>query len=106
MYGIGAFLVPVAARAGVLPLVLVVTAMGIGCAMFFAATLALPQGMVGEEVLGAAYGAFLTAQALGMVLGPLFLGLVFDRAATPVGFFAIGSIAAVGFAASLRLETA
>lgn len=106
VYGIGAFLVPIAARAGVLPLVLVVTAMGIGCAMFFPATLALPQGMVGEEVLGAAYGAFLTAQALGMVLGPLFLGLVFDGAATPVGFFVIGGIAAVGFATSLRLETA
>jgi MFS family permease len=105
VYGIGAFLVPSAARAGMLPLVFVVTAMGIGCAMFFPATLALPQSMVGEEVLGAAYGAFLTAQALGMVLGPLFLGLVFDRAATPVGFFVIGGMAAVGFAASLRLAT-
>jgi MFS family permease len=106
VYGIGAFLVPSAARAGVLPLLLVVTAMGIGCAMFFPATLALPQHMVGEELLGAAYGAFLTAQALGMVLGPLFLGLVFDHAAIPVGFFVIGGVAMAGLATSLRLETA
>ncbi len=54
--------------------------------MFFPATLAIPQSVVPEELLGAAYGLFLTAQALGMTLGPLVLGVVFDHAATAVGF--------------------
>ncbi|MGH7675865.1 MAG: MFS transporter [Gemmatimonadales bacterium] len=56
VYGGGAFLVPAAARTGVLPLLLVVSAMGIGCAMFFPATLAIPQSVVPEQLLGAAYG--------------------------------------------------
>lgn len=106
VYGAGAFLVPAAARAGVLPLVLVVSAMGIGCAMFFPATLAIPQAVVPEPLLGAAYGLFLTAQALGMTLGPLALGVVFAHAAIPIGFYVIGGIAAAGLAASLRLKTA
>ncbi len=105
VYGAGAFLVPAAARMGVLPLLLVVSAMGIGCAMFFPATLAIPQAIVPEPLLGAAYGLFLTAQALGMTLGPLALGVVFDHAAIPVGFFVIGGIAVAGLATSLRLKT-
>jgi MFS family permease len=104
VYGAGAFLVPAAARTGVLPVLLVVSAMGIGCAMFFPATLAVPQAIVPEPLLGAAYGLFLTAQAVGMTLGPLALGVAFDRAAVPVGFFMIGGIAAAGLAVSLRLK--
>lgn len=42
VYATGAFLVPGAARAGSAPLLAVVSAMGIGCAMFFPATLAVP----------------------------------------------------------------
>lgn len=106
VYALGAFLVPPAARSGVLPLLLVVSAMGIGCAMFFPATLAIPQAIVPEPLLGAAYGLFLTTQALGMTLGPLALGVVFDRAAPPVGFVVIGLIAAAGLAVSLRLKAA
>jgi ACDE family multidrug resistance protein len=106
VYGAGAFLVPTAARTGVVPLLLVVSAMGIGCAMFFPATLAIPQAIVPETLLGAAYGLFLTAQALGMTLGPLALGVVFDHAATAIGFLVIGVIAVAGLAVSFRLTAA
>ncbi|MBI2615716.1 MAG: MFS transporter [Gemmatimonadetes bacterium] len=106
VYGAGAFLVPPAARLGVLPLLLVVSAMGIGCAMFFPATLAIPQAIVPEALLGGAYGLFLTAQALGMTLGPLAVGVVFDHATIASGFFVIGGMAAAGLALSLRLNTA
>lgn len=105
VYAAGAFLVPSAALAGAVPLVLVVGAMGIGCAMFFPATLAIPQALVPEAVLGATYGLFLTAQALGMALGPLVLGAVFEHQSTPVGIVLIGGISAVGATVSLRLRT-
>lgn len=105
IYSSGAFLVPSATLTGALPLVLVVSAMGIGCAMFFPATLAIPQSLVPEALLGATYGLFLTAQALGMALGPLALGAVFEYGSTPVGVFVIGGIAAAAVPVSLRLRT-
>ncbi|MBI4410216.1 MAG: MFS transporter [Gemmatimonadetes bacterium] len=104
VYGVGAFFVPAAARAGAVPLLLVVGAMGIGCAMFFPATLAVPQAIVPEPLLGAAYGLILTAQALGMALGPLALGAVFDHGAVPLGFFVIGGMAGAGLVLALRLN--
>jgi DHA2 family multidrug resistance protein-like MFS transporter len=104
VYALGAFLVPQAALAGVAPLLLVVGAMGIGCAMFFPATLAVPQALVPENLLGATYGVFLAAQALGMALGPLALGLVFEHGSTPLGVFIIGGLGAAGLAFSLRLS--
>jgi MFS family permease len=105
-YGAGAVLVPTAARTGVVPLLLVVSAMGIGCAMFFPATLAIPQAVVPGALLGTAYGLLLAAQAVGMTLGPLALGLVFAHATIPAGFFVIAGIAAAGLAASPRLRAA
>lgn len=104
VYATGAFLVPSAARAGALLLLLVVSAMGVGCAMFFPATLAIPESLVPETLLGATYGLFLTAQALGMAIGPLALGAVFAHGSTPLGVFVIGGIAAAALPASLRLR--
>ncbi len=104
IYATGAFLVPSAAGAGALPLLLVVSSMGIGCAMFFPATLAIPGSLVPETLLGATYGLFLAAQALGMAIGPLALGAVFAHGSTPVGIAVIGAIAVAGLAASLRLD--
>lgn len=105
VYGAGALLVPAAARAGAGLLLAVVSVMGIGCAMFFPATLAVPRVLVPEGLLGVSYGLFLTAQALGMALGPLALGAVFERGSTPAGLFMIGALSAAGLAASLRLRT-
>lgn len=106
VYSAGAFLVPSAALAGAVPLLLVVSAMGIGCAMFFPVSLAIPESLVPETLLGATYGLFLTAQAVGMALGPLALGAVFAHGSTPLGMFAIGGIGVAGLAASLRLRAA
>lgn len=102
VYGSGAWLVPAAARAGALPLLAVVAGMGIGCAMFFPATLAIPPSLVPERLLGAAYGLLFTAQAAGMTVGPLALGVVFDRASGPAGFVVIGALAALGAAGAFR----
>lgn len=85
------------------PLLLVVGSMGVGCAMFFPATLAVPQALVPESLLGTTYGVFLAAQALGMALGPLALGLLFEHGSTSLGVYVIGGIGAAGLAASLRL---
>ena len=103
VYAAGAFVVPSAATSTAL-LLLVVATMGVGCAMFFPATLAVPQSTVEADLLGVTYGLFLTAQAFGMALGPLALGIVFDHSSTPTGVFVIGGLAAAGLAASVRLQ--
>lgn len=106
IYAAGAFLLPAAALGGAVPLLLVVSVMGIGCAMFFPATLAIPHALVPGSLLGATYGLFLTAQAAGMALGPLSLSLVFDHGSTLAGLLAIGAIAAIGWTVSLSLRAA
>lgn len=108
VYGIGAALLawvagPQGFGAGVI--VGVVAAMGIGCAMFFPATLAIPAAIVPGRLLGRSYGLFLTAQAAGMAAGPLALGAVFAAGSTPAGLLVIAGLSGVGFLASLPLRT-
>jgi MFS family permease len=106
VYGTGAALVPFIAAPGGPPvglLIGVVAMMGIGCAMFFPATLAIPPVLIPGHQLGRSYGLFLTAQAIGMAAGPLALGAIFS-AGTRAGFLVIAALAGFGFLASLRLR--
>jgi hypothetical protein len=54
IFSAGAFLAQGAAAAGPALVVPVVSVMGLGCAMFFPVTLAIPQALVPETLLGAA----------------------------------------------------
>lgn len=108
VYGVGAALVPLVAAPGALgPGILVglIAAMGIGCAMFFPVTLAIPPTLVPGRLIGQSYGLFLTAQAAGMALGPLALAAIFSLSTVPVGFLVIAALSGLAFVASLPLRT-
>lgn len=107
IYAGGTLMLPGVARLGgprALWLGAIVGAMGVGCAMFCPIVLAVIPGLVDQEDLGSAYGLFVTAQVVGMALGPLALGLVFGHATTPVGLWTISSVAVGGLAATTRLR--
>jgi MFS family permease len=109
VYFLGSLAVPVAGQlspslAG--PALLVVTGvMGVGCSMFFPAALAIPSSRVPAGSVGMAYGMLLTAQAVGMMLGPAFVGHVLDVASAPAGFLTVSGVTLLGFVATLWLRS-
>jgi DHA1 family inner membrane transport protein len=102
----GSLLVPGIAVAGaLLPLVLVITTMGIGCSMFFPAALAIPAETVAHEQAGAAYGLLFTAQVAGMLIGPLAIGEVVDVSTAAIAFLTVSLLAACGLLSSFALRS-
>lgn len=105
---VGSLIVPPIAQAPVwaVPgLLLVIGAMGVGCAMFFPAALAIPAENVGAELAGAAYGMLFMAQVAGMMGGPVILGFVLDHTSTYIGFLSISLVTLAGLLSSLPLKT-
>lgn len=109
VYFLGSLAVP---PAGHLPpslagpvLLLITGTMGVGCSMFFPAALAIPGSRVPAESIGMAYGMLLTAQAVGMMLGPAFVGHVLDIASAPAGFLTVSGVTLLGFVAALWLRS-
>jgi len=106
VYLTGSLLVPGTALArAVVILVLIISIMGIGCAMFFPAALAIPAEIVPAERAGAAYGVLFTAQVAGMLAGPLAVGQALDSATTTVAFLTVSALAAGGLLAGLTLRS-
>jgi len=106
VYLIGSLLVPwVAQTHAVVPLVLVIAAMGIGCAMFFPAALTIPAETVTKERMGAAYGLFFTAQVAGMLAGPVLIGQLLDTGTPALAFFGVSAVTALGLAAAFTLRS-
>lgn len=109
IYLAGSIVVPFVAT---LPLALaalallgVITLMGTGCAAFFPAASAIPAQSVRPELAGAAFGLFLTAQFLGMGLGPMVVGYTLDVTSAYVGFVVISLMTGVGLASAMALRT-
>ncbi len=105
VYLVGSLIVPWVAQAhGVVPLVLVIAGMGIGCAMFFPASLTIPAETVPPDRTGAAYGLFFTAQMAGMLAGPVVIGQILDIGTPTLAFLGVSALTAVGlvFATTLR----
>jgi MFS transporter, DHA1 family, multidrug resistance protein len=106
VYLIGSLLVPwVAQTHTVVPLVLVIVGMGIGCAMFFPAALTIPAETVTKERVGAAYGLFFTAQVTGMLAGPVLIGQLLDTGTPALAFFGVSGVTALGLAAAFTLRS-
>lgn len=108
IYLTGSLLVPIAARLPVLtiPALLgVVLVMGIGCAIFFLVALAIPPEVVSAELAGAAYGLFFTAQVIGMMAGPILVGMTLDRTSAVGGFLAVSVLALGGVLPALTLRS-
>jgi ACS family hexuronate transporter-like MFS transporter len=98
VYGTGAVALPAVASPGIVSLVgllLLVAAMGVGCSMFFPATLASLPSLVTRDKVGSGYGALVAAQVAGMALGPPVFGAVFDRGGAAGGFWTMGAVAVV-----------
>ncbi len=105
VYLVGSLIVPWVAQAhAVVPLVLVIAGMGIGCAMFFPASLTIPAETVPPDRTGAAYGLFFTAQTAGMLAGPVVIGQILDIGTPTLAFLGVSALTAVGlvFATTLR----
>ncbi len=106
VYLIGSLLVPAVAQThAVAPLVVVITGMGIGCAMFFPAALTIPAQSVSPDRIGAAYGLFFTAQVVGLLSGPLLIGQILDLGTPTLAFLGVSALTALGLAASFTLST-
>src|SRR5215472_2860673 len=106
VYLIGSILVPwIAQTHAVAPLVLVIAGMGIGCAMFFPATLTIPAETVTRERVGAAYGLFFTAQVAGMLAGPVLIGQLLDAGSPALGFLGVSAVTALGLVAAFTLRS-
>lgn len=107
IYLVGSLVVPPIAQSAVaVPgLLLVIGTMGIGCAMFFPAALAIPAENVAPPLAGAAYGMLFMAQVAGMMAGPTVVGFVLDNGATYMGFLAVSAVTLAGLAAALTLRT-
>ncbi len=106
VYLIGSLLVPAVAQThAVAPLVVVITGMGIGCAMFFPAALTIPAQSVPPDQIGAAYGLFFTAQVVGLLSGPLLIGQILDLGTPTLAFLGVSAVTALGLAASFNLRT-
>jgi MFS family permease len=107
VYLIGSLVVPVVAHAGALSvagLLLTITGMGIGCAMFFPAALAIPAETVEPEQVGMAYALFFMAQVGGMLLGPVLIGAVLDLGSATGAFLAVSAITLAGVLVGLTLR--
>jgi MFS family permease len=107
LYFIGSLLVPLAAQAGpwrVPALLIVVTEMGVGCAMFFPVALTMPAEAVAADQAGVAYGLFFLAQVAGMLVGPLIIGLVLDHGSAQMMFLTVSALTLAGLLASTRLQ--
>lgn len=108
IYLLGSLAVPVVAHAGALSvpgLLLTITGMGIGCAMFFPAALAIPVETVESEQVGLAYALFFMAQVGGMLLGPVLVGAVLDFGSATEAFLVVSAITLVGVLVGLTLRT-
>lgn len=109
IYLLGSIFVPFVAQAGsriVIPALLVAVAiMGTGCSMFFPVALTIPAKVVPPEYSGAAYGMFFTAQVVGMVLGPLLIGLTLDAMSPYMAFFSVSAITFAGLLASIAIKS-
>lgn len=108
IYLVGSLIVPYIAQVpgvAIPGLLVVIGGMGIGCAMFFPAALAIPAENVGPEQAGSAYGVLFTAQVAGMMGGPNLLAFVLDNATTYMGFLTISIVTLAGLLASLSLKT-
>lgn len=102
----GSLVVPYIAEAAAIPaLLLVIGVMGIGCAMFFPAALAIPAENVAPPLAGAAYGMLFTAQVAGMMAGPNVVGFILDSGPIYTGFLTVSAMALAGLAASVTLRT-
>ena len=107
IYLIGSLVVPVVAHAGALRvsgLLLTITGMGVGCAMFFPAALAIPAETVEAEQVGMAYALFFMAQVGGMLLGPVLIGAVLDFGSATGAFLAVSAITLAGVLVGLTLR--
>jgi MFS family permease len=105
VYLIGSLLVPwVAQTHTVVPLVLVIVGMGIGCAMFFPAALTIPAETITKERAGAAYGLVFTAQVTGMLAGPVLIGQL-DSGTPALAFFGVSGVTALSLAAAFTLRS-
>lgn len=98
VYGTGTVALPAVASPGIVSpvgLLLLVAAMGVGCSMFFPATLASLPSFVRRDKVGTRYGALVAAQVAGMALGPPVFGAVFDRGGAAGGFWTMGAVSLV-----------
>ena len=107
VYLIGSLVVPVVAHAGALSvpgLLLTITGMGIGCAMFFPAALAIPAETVEPEQIGMAYALFFMAQVGGMLLGPVLIGAVLDFGPATGAFVSVSALTLMGLLVGTTLR--
>ncbi len=105
-YGTGALILVGAAHSGgsrTLWVALTIAFMGVGCAMFFPTTLAIATHLFGPDGLGAGYGLFVTAQVLGMAVGPLALGPVFTQVSPLAGVLTVAGLSFLAVPLSARL---
>ncbi|MBI2320877.1 MAG: MFS transporter [Chloroflexi bacterium] len=86
-------------------LLVVIAAMGIGCAMFFPTALAIPAEVVAPERAGAAYGLFFAAQIFGMALGPVVFALALDHGTASDAFRTVSVLTFGGLLAALTLRS-
>jgi len=107
IYLLGSLVVPVVAHAGgwgIAGLLITITGMGVGCAMFFPAALAIPAETVEPEQVGLAYALFFMAQVGGMLLGPVLIGAVLDFGSATGAFLAVSAITLAGVLVGLTLR--
>jgi MFS family permease len=107
VYLVGSLVVPVVASASgwrIAGLLVVITGMGIGCAMFFPAALAIPAETVEPEQVGLAYALFFMAQVGGMLLGPVLIGAVLDFGSATGAFLSVSAITLGGVLVGLTLR--
>ncbi len=107
VYLIGSLVVPVVAHAGALSvpgLLITITGMGVGCAMFFPAALAIPAETVEPEQVGMAYALFFMAQVGGMLLGPVLIGAVLGFGSAAGAFLSVSVITLMGLLVGTTLR--
>jgi MFS family permease len=106
VYLVGSLIVPWVAQAhAVVPLVLFIAGMGIGCAMFFPASLTIPAETVPPDRTGAAYGLFFTAQMAGMLAGPVVIGQILDIGTPTLAFPGVSALTAIGLVVATTLRS-
>jgi YNFM family putative membrane transporter len=107
LYLLGSLLVSVMTRTRLwtIPgLLVVIAGMGIGCAMFFPVSLAIPAETVEPEQVGVAYAMLLMAQVGGMLLGPALIGSLLGLSEAAGVFLSVSAVTLAGllFRATLR----
>jgi MFS family permease len=107
VYLIGSLLVPIITHAGtlgVVGLLITITAMGGGCAMFFPAALAMPAELVQPEQVGLAYAMLFMAQVGGMLLGPILIGTVLDFGFAGGALLSVSALTLLGLLVGVTLH--